>query len=150
MGYRSVVGIMFKRDNKDAPSIPTVLALAKTKGILQGETLGQYWDAKDYGWNDDKFLFFVSDVKWYEGYPDVQAMEKLYEFVESLNELTEDNAALTYAYSGMFCRLGENDDDTEQKSFGDNPWGEMWIVRDIGFDDGELLGNQKTTETQTT
>ena len=146
MGYRSVVGIMFKRDNKDAPSIPTVLALAKTKGILQGETLGQYWDAKDYGWNDDKFLFFVSDVKWYEGYPDVQAMEKLYEFVEELQNESEVQSW----YSGMFCRIGENDDDTEQKTFGDDPWGEMWLVRDIGFESTDLLGNQKTTETQST
>ena len=146
MGYRSTVGIMFKRDNKDAPSIPTVLALAKTKGILQGDGLGQYWKDSDYGWDDDKFLFFVSDVKWYEGYPDVEAMEKLYEFVEELQNESEVQSW----YSGMFCRIGENDDDTEQKTFGDDPWGEMWLVRDIGFESRELLGNQKTTETQST
>lgn len=140
MGYRSVVGIMFKRDNKDAPSIPTVLALAKTKGILQGDGLGQYWDAKDYGWNDDKFLFRVEEVKWYESYPDVQAMEKLYEFVEEMQNESE----IQSWYSGMFCRLGDNDDDVEQKTFGDDPWSEMWIIRDIGFEGGDLLGNQKT------
>ena len=141
-----MVGIMFKRDNKDAPSIPTVLALAKTKGILQGDGLGQYWNDTDYGWNDDKFLFYVTDVKWYESYPDVQAMEKLYEFVEELQNESE----MQSWYSGMFCRIGENDDDTEQKTFGDDPWGEMWLVRDIGFESTDLLGNQKTTETQTT
>ena len=146
MGYRSTVGIMFKRDNKDAPSIPTVLALAKTKGILQGDGLGQYWNDEDYGWDDNKFLFFVSDVKWYEGYPDVEAMEKLYEFVEELQNESEVQSW----YSGMFCRIGENNDDTEQKTFGDDPWGEMWLVRDIGFESTELLGNQTTTETQTT
>lgn len=146
MGYRSMVGIMFKRDNKDAPSIPTVLALAKTKGILQGDGIGQYWNDTDYGWDDDKFLFYVTDVKWYEGYPDVHAMEKLYEFVEELQNESE----MQSWYSGMFCRIGENDDDTEQKTFGDDPWGEMWLVRDIGFESTELLGNQKTTETQTT
>ena len=145
MGYRSMVGIMFKRDNKDAPSIPTVLALAKTKGILQGETLGEHWNDTDYGWNDDKFLFYVTDVKWYEGYPDVQAMEKLYEFVEGLQS---ENQAQSW-YSGMFCRLGEQDDDTEQKSFGNDPWSGMWIVRNIGFESTELLGNQTTTEIQT-
>ena len=78
MGYRSVVGIMFKRDNKDAPSIPTVLALAKTKGILQGDGIGQYWNDTDYGWNDDKFLFRVEEVKWYESYPDVQGARRVY------------------------------------------------------------------------
>ena len=111
MGYRSMVGIMFRRDNKDAPSIPTVLALAKTKGILQGETLGQYWNDEDYGWNDDKFLSYVTDVKWYESYPDVQAMEKLFSFVEELSRESE----MQSWYSGMFCRIGENNDDTEQK-----------------------------------
>lgn len=146
MGYRSTVGIMFKRDNKDAPSIPTVLALAKTKGILQGDGLGQYWNDTDYGWNDDKFLFYVTDVKWYESYPDVQAMEKLYEFVEGLQNETE----IQSWYSGMFCQIGENSDDTVQKTFGDDPWSEMWLVRDIGFESNDLLGNQKTTETQTT
>jgi hypothetical protein len=146
MGYRSVVGIMFKRDNKDAASIPTVLALAKTKGILEGDGIGKYWDDKDYGWDDDKFIFYVDDVKWYESYPDVQAMEKLYEFVEELNNESE----LHSLYSGMFCRIGEEANDTEQRCFGDDPWSEMWLVRDIGFEGGGLLGNQKTTETQTT
>jgi hypothetical protein len=140
MGYRSMVGIMLKRDNKDAPSIPTVLALAKTKGILQGDGIGQYWNDTDYGWDDDKFLFYVTDVKWYESYPDVQAMEKLYEFVEELQNESE----MQSWYSGMFCRIGENDDDTKQKTFGDDPWGEMWLVRDIGFESTDLLGNQKT------
>lgn len=144
MGYRSTVGIMFKRDNKDAPSIPTVLALAKTKGILQGDSLGEYWNDEDYGWDEDKFLFFVTDVKWYEDYPDVQAMERLYEFAEELGNESEG------WYSGIFCRIGENDDDTEQRAFGLNAWGEMWIVRDIGFESGDLLGNQKPIETETT
>ena len=144
MGYRSVVGIMFKRDKPQAPSVPEILALAKTKGILQGETLGQYWNDEDYGWNDNKFLFYVEDVKWYEGYPDVQAMEKLFSFVEELSQESGD------WYSGMFCRLGEQHDDAEQKTFGSDPWSDMWIVRDIGFESTELLGNQKTTETQTT
>jgi hypothetical protein len=135
---------MFKRDKKEAPSVPTILALAKTKGILEGEGLGKYWDDKDYGWTEDKFIFYVDDVKWYESYPDVQTMENLFQFVEELGQESEG------WYSGMFCRIGENDDDTEQRSFGDDPWSEMWIVRDIGFEGGHLLGNQKTTETETT
>jgi len=146
MGYRSVVGIMFKREKPQAPSVPEILALAKTKGILQGETLGQYWNDEDYGWDDDKFLFYVTDVKWYESYPDVQAMEKLFSFVEELSRESE----MQSWYSGMLLRIGEEDSDVEQKSFGDEPWSRMWLVRAIGFEDGELLGNQKITETQTT
>ena len=144
MGYRSVVGIMFKRDLPQAPSVPEILALAKTKGILEGDGIGEYWNDSDYGWNDDKFVFYVEDVKWYEAYPDVQAMEKLYVFVEELSRDSGD------WYSGMFCRIGEEESDSEQKSFGNDPWSEMWLVRAIEFEDGDLLGNQKTTETQTT
>ena len=144
MGYRSVVGIMFKRDLPQAPSVPEILALAKTKGILEGDGIGEYWNDSDYGWNDDKFVFYVEDVKWYEAYPDVQAMEKLYAFVEELSRDSGD------WYSGMFCRIGEEESDSEQKSFGNDPWSEMWLVRAIEFEDGDLLGNQKTTETQTT
>lgn len=143
MGYRSTVGITFKRDNPEAPSIPALLALAKTKGILEGDGIGQYWGEDDYGWDDDKFIFYVDGVKWYESYPDVQMMEKLFAFVEELGEESES------WYSGMFCRLGEESDDTEQRSFGDDPWSEMWIVRDIGFEGGELLGNQVKTESET-
>lgn len=139
MGYRSVVGIVLKRDNKDAPSIPTVLALAKTKGILEGDGIGKHWNSEDYGWTEDKFLFYVESVKWYEGYPSVQAMEALYAFVEEWSHESE----LQSWYSGMFLRIGENDDDVEQKTFGDNAWEDMWLVRAIEFEDGNLLGNQK-------
>ena len=138
MGYRSVVGIMFKREKSEAPSVPEILALARTKGILQGDGLGQYWNDEDYGWDDNKFLFYVEEVKWYEGYPDVQAMEKLFAFVEELSRESGD------WYSGMLLRIGEEDSDVEQKTFGNDPWSRMWLVRAIEFEDGELLGNQKT------
>lgn len=142
MGYRSTVGIMFKRDDQDAPSMPEVLALAKTKGIWEGDKLGGHWN-DDYGWSDDKFLFYVEDVKWYDTYPDVQLMEDLYSFVE---ELSIESGGW---YSGMFLRIGEQDDDVEQKTFGGSPWDDMWLVRAVEFHDAELLGNQaKQEETQ--
>lgn len=150
MGYRSVVGICFIRRDEAAPSIPEVLALAKTKGILQGEGLGKHWNDASYGWTDDKFLFYVEDVKWYDSYPDVQEMEALYEFVDALN--TDENSVQKLWYDGAFCRLGENDDDIEQRYFGDDPWSHMWVNRSIGFESDDLLGNQsqKITDQTTT
>jgi len=144
MGYRSVVGIMFKREKPQAPSVPEILALARTKGILEGDGLGKHWNDSECDDKKWQINFSVQHVKWYESYPDVQAMEKLFSFVEELSRESGD------WYSGMFCRLGEQDDDTEQKSFGNDPWSGMWIVRNIGFESTELLGNQTTTELQTT
>ena len=147
MGYRSLVGIIFKRRDPSAPSVPEVLALAKTKGILTHEKLGEFWDDEDYGWDNDKFLFYVENVKWYEDYPEVSMMEQLLGFVESLN--TDEEGETRYWYDGMFCRVGEENDDNEIKSFGDDPWSLMWLNRSIGFEHSELLGNQQETKSDT-
>ena len=139
MGYRSLVGICFTRDKNTAPSVPELLALARVKGIIKDDGLGKYWSAKDYGWDNDKFMFYVEDVKWYESFEDVVLMETLFAFVKELSEENED------WYSGMFLRIGEEDSDIEQNVFGHNPYDHMCLSRSISFDDS-LLGNQKEKE----
>jgi len=144
MGYRSVVGIMFRREVPEAPSLPEVLALAKARGIIADKYFAERWNDGDYGWTDDHFIFYVEGVKWYESFEEVNAMEELHAFVWEMSSASNDQW-----YSGMFCRLGEQDDDVEQKFFGLNPWERMWVVRAIEFDGRDLLGNQKTEETNT-
>ena len=139
MGYRSLVGICFSRDKDTAPSVPELLAMARVKGILKEEGLGKYWSDEDYGWDENKFIFYVEDVKWYEGYEDVQSMEDLFAFVEELSQENE------HWYSGTFLRIGEEDSDVENKTFGHNPWDHMVLCRSISFDES-LLGNQKEKE----
>jgi hypothetical protein len=141
MGYRSTVGIAFTRDDPEAPDIPTLIALAKTQGVLEGDGLGKYWDDQDYGWDADKFMFYVGDVKWYEAYPDVQSMEELFRFVESFN--TDDKGEDRPWYTGMFCRIGEETNDVEEHSFGEEPWNLVYVTRSLEFD-GSLLGNKLT------
>ena len=56
--------------------------------------------------------------KWYESYSDIQAFEKIWHLFESI----EDDGQIQ-VFSGAFLRFGENDDDTEQRVFGDEGWG---------------------------
>jgi hypothetical protein len=137
MGYRSTVGMAFKRDDPGAPDMSALIALARTKGILEGDGLGNYWGNEDYGWDADNFMFYVDDVKWYETYPDVAVMESLFEFVHSLNQ--DENGSDRGWYTGVFCRIGEESNDVEERSFGDDPWGLLSVSRSLVFDDG-LLG----------
>ena len=142
MGYRSTVAIYIGRVDGEAPSIPEALALAKTKGVISHDYFEKGWNSDSYGWDDDKFYFYQDWVKWYDSFEDVKAMEDLYRFFEEMGDESG-------AYQGKFCRLGEEDDDVEDKAFGDAPWDYMFIKRSIEFDT-DLLGNQaKQEEPQT-
>lgn len=145
MGYRSTVGVYFNRTDRDAPSIPEMLALAKTQGVISGDTFGgeNGWDVGSYGWNDDAFVFYVEDVKWYDTYLAVQEVEALVEFFDKAN----DNEG-RFVYGGKFCRIGEESDDVEDRYIGDGgAWEHMYISRSITFDD-TLLGETPKSSTQ--
>ena len=139
MGYRSCVGICFTRDSDKAPAIPLLITLAKMKELLSTDYFEETWNVADSGWNDDEFVFYVEDVKWYEGYSDVQAMEKFFEFVESMNR--DDDGNDRDWYSGSFVRIGEETADIEEKSFGPDPWDQLYVVRGMEFDQS-LLGKR--------
>ena len=49
-----------------------------------------------------------NDVKWYTLYPDVKIHEDLWDYAQEFENL-----------SGSFCRIGEEDDDNEKRSFGE-------------------------------
>ncbi len=51
--------------------------------------------------------FHFCNVKWYETYEDVKALNKISEVVEMFNE------ERGIAFADQFCRIGENDDDFE-------------------------------------
>ena len=140
MGYRSDVGIAVRRHDVDAPDIPTLLALAKTKGIISHDYFETAWRMDSFGWDVDNFMFYVEYVKWYEDDPSVKAMERLFAFFEEVQADHEDSA-----YSGVFCRVGEETTDVTEETFGDN-WYDLMSVRTvINFDDG-FLGRTTTAE----
>lgn len=142
MGYRSEVGLMVIRDDKEAPSIPEVLAMAKAKGILADDTFDKYYDGNDYGWDDDRFLLYLEWTKWYESFPEVKAIMDLYAFFEELNR--DEEGEERKWFSGRYVRCGEESNDNEETAFGDG-----WDIQSIGFmrrvyveDQLGLLGNQ--------
>lgn len=144
MGYRSEVAMMVIREDKEnAPTIPEVMAMAKAKGILDSEVLnGERWSTEDFGWDDDRFLFHVDWVKWYESFPEVQALNDLYQFFEEMN--VDESSAERGWFSGKFVRVGEELDDNEEKAFG-NGWDydSIGLTRSVYVEDQlGLLGNQ--------
>jgi hypothetical protein len=139
MGYRSDVGIAVRRYNPDVPDIPTLLALAKTKGIISHDYFETAWHMDSFGWDTNNFVFYVEAVKWYEDDPTVKAMEKLFEFFASVNH--GDNLRSDDSYSGVLCRVGEEASDVTEESFGQDWYDLMGVRRSISFDDS-LLGNQ--------
>ena len=62
----------------------------------------------------------MHEAKWYEAFPEVQAVMKVWELAISLNE-TERREGEYERFSGVFLRIGEDNTDVEEESFGD-PW----------------------------
>ena len=139
MGYRSDVGIAVRRHDVDAPDIPTLLALAKTKGIISHDYFETAWHMDSFGWDADNFMFYAEAVKWYEDDPTVKAMEKLFAFFEAVN--SDGDNLRDDSYSGVFCRIGEETTDMTEDTFGQAWYDLMGVCRSISFDDS-LLGNQ--------
>lgn len=106
MGYRSDVGLVVRRDDKGATSIAELLAMAKVAGL----DLAAWEDADRADIEEDMFVFYMSDTKWYDDYPEVRALEKLMEIAEKAE-----------GFSYRFVRIGEEEDDTEIRVHGNDP-----------------------------
>lgn len=96
MGYRSDVKyVMQFRDDEHCAEF---VAVQKMKDGVYAEA------AKDWEIKGDRIYFHAEDWKWYTGsYPIVDAHETM------LDECSEFGGAY------IFYRLGENDDDTDEK-----------------------------------
>ena len=134
MGYVSTVGIKIQRTDEDAPDIPTVLALAKAKGIISDNFFEERWYKDASGWDADNFVFYTESVKWYDGYDLVDGVNNLYAFFEELND---DEGR----YRGSFCRIGEEPNDVTTEHFGEDGWDLVEVVRSIDID-LTLLGDR--------
>lgn len=103
MGYRSdvVIGITKELwvEHQLSPSIPDAL----------------FSDDVDRYIKDVAVYFVIQDWKWYQSYPEVQAIESWLE-------------KLVYGTFGAM-RIGENDDDIE--TWGDPGEFEIWLNRSI-------------------
>ena len=117
MGYRSDVAVVIYGDNRDADKY----ALLKT---LMNTTFKDVYSEFDgtAEWHDTKRVleFCIEDVKWYDGYGDVQ---KFMQMLDSINDIE----GLNYE----FMRLGEDDNDIDTQQGGNGAEGLLRCVRTI-------------------
>ena len=124
MGYRSNVAMLITTDDRSQRKIEELMIHLKLSQI----SLRDWLDC--IGWNYHTLAFHADDVKWYSDYPDVQAIEKVWEIAQKVEGL-----------SGVFMRVGENAGDVEELNFGqDPPYDHAFIVRQIVLPDGLPFG----------
>ena len=119
MGYRSDVAYIIRVDKEKAKEF---VALVRLKG---GNMFNALKECDVHAGSVVDFTFAVDGVKWYDGYDSVDGHNELLAFIsEEFNE-----------HAGYrFIRIGENDDDVETVTGGNNnlePWEEFYITRNI-------------------
>jgi hypothetical protein len=137
MGYRSEVAMVIKAKDESAFREfclhLKLFATAEMGGVVLSKDL--WADEDEVGFTEDSIIFHVSNVKWYEDFPEVIRMDKLWQFASDY----EDDKKV--GLSGTFYRIGEEDADIEGKCFGDDPpYEEIQLCRYI-----EVCVSPKTT-----
>jgi len=151
MGYRSEVMMMLK-----GPAVKEIKVLMDTAGIDLYEHWGQRFVDDDgeivsshehFGYGKDRkgeltFVFHADDVKWYESYSEVQAIEKMWEFAEMIGDKESNKVSyLDETIAGIFIRIGEDYEDVTVKAIGANGYELAQVHRTIDFDH-QFLGEQ--------
>ena len=127
MGYRRDVAYIIRVDTIEKAK--EFVALVRLKGGIVFDALKecQVEVHKDDNGGLVDFNFYCGDVKWYDGYDEVDGHNELLAFVAD-----EFNECAAY----RFIRLGENDDDVEILTGGNSdldPWEEFYIHRSINI-----------------
>ena len=128
MGYRSEV-VFAIRGKKDA-----ITAFLVKQRLTQPDVVD------DPCWKDIKVSgdgavihFHAPDVKWCPGYPGVQFFERFWSDAEAYGgDFTEE--LQDGVLEGGFARLGEEDDDTDTRYFGEEGYDLVSISRAIRCD----------------
>ena len=130
MGYRSsVVCLMYGNNDIGDNTIVKEFVRSRVEEY-NGSGSSELLDAFNYdGWG---VKFECQDWKWYDSYPDIQFLEKLFDEFEEL--LIGDDASNT-SYALEFVRLGEESDDIEERMRGAIE-SRTWISRCIEVDGG--------------
>lgn len=106
MGYRSQVAVVIYGDSRDAEKY----ALLKT---LMNTTFKEAYTEFDGNaeWHDDKHVleFKLDEVKWYDSYPDVKLFMGMLDGIGDIE-----------GFNYEFMRIGEDDDDVERQTGGEN------------------------------
>tara|TARA_R110000822_G_scaffold57443_3_gene144414 strand:- start:473 stop:841 length:369 start_codon:yes stop_codon:yes gene_type:complete len=108
MGYRSdVAAVIYADDGDTVEVIREKYAVLK---VLMNTRFKEQNDFDGFTWNDRlmRLEFRVDNIKWYEGYPEVDG------FMDMLEALTK----LGYSYE--YLRVGEEPDDIDREGNGCN------------------------------
>lgn len=101
MGYRSDVLIIYHGPKE---AVGAFAVAAKLGGYEKAIAEMSFKDSL----GDCALGVRFNDVKWYISYSDVSIHEKLWDYAQEFKNL-----------SGSFCRIGEDYDDNEKRSFGE-------------------------------
>ena len=135
MGYRSQVTAVIYPAEPEDPLNHDIYREYETEKynalrLLMGTKFAQImemeasWFGSQATWDDQRhrLVFELNDVKWYEGYADVQAFEAM------LIEVTE------LGYCSEIMRVGEQIDDIEHRTNGDGVQYVLNVSRTITID----------------
>ncbi len=140
MGYRSTVGMVI-RTGDDQQKFREMLALLKSEGLLA--EMEKEWNDDDWGYDGERFVFYVEDVKWYDSFRAIKLVEEIWaRFEDALPDEQTDalpDEQTDELWSGMFCRIGEDSTDVEEVYMGYSPpFDELQINRFIEMDRSAL------------
>ena len=120
MGYRSQVAVVIYGDDRDAEKY----ALLKT---LMNTTFKDVYTEFEANaeWHDGKRVleFAMEDVKWYDGYGDVQ------KFMDMLDQIDKIEG-----FNYEFVRIGEDANDIDEQYGGNNCEHTLSVTRSIQVD----------------
>jgi hypothetical protein len=126
MGYRSdVMCIMYARDAKNVDKVDAG-GMTFIKAWLNSRLNEEEKNLFEFDL-DDMVVFSVEQWKWYESYPDIQRLDRLFEEFMELCDTSNSG------YHMEFMRVGESYDDVETR-YSDWNHGLLSLHRSIYID----------------
>ena len=133
MGYRSEV-VLYVGPEVMPQFLTTMAKCSETRSMCFKDHERM---VKDYGGEKGSFLFKWGWIKWYDSYPEVQAITDFMDWCDGeevpTGEQNADGEDITVSACDFFrfVRIVEDMDDSEQR--GDAMWGDICISRSIDF-----------------
>ena len=119
MGYRSEVVLAISKE-----ATPYFMAMLAKSPDTKRMCETAYEFTPDFD-EEGGWLVHWSNIKWYEGYPEVDEVNQFVEAMSSddLSEYGEGEPYARWSEHFIFVRVGEDCDDVRQEGFG--PW-QIW------------------------
>ena len=130
MGYRSDVAYKVKFQNEGQWNVFLLEAKSKpeTRMCFEDDALTVVHDKLE-------LRFHAECVKWYDDYVDVKCHMALLELCDEYNErIAERDKDPSPVVSYLFRRIGEDEDDCDNRHGGDPDWDWVELVRYIRVD----------------